>query len=76
MLTINGEQLEFYSRDSIESIRSLYGDPRFAQQLAFAPERHYTEARTRVYNEMYTGDWWWKVQVSHTLIIIPAIADK
>jgi hypothetical protein len=69
-LTVNGEPLEFYSRNVIESIRSLYGDLQFAQQLAFAPERHYTshERTTRIYNEMYTGDWWWKVQVSHTLI--------
>jgi hypothetical protein len=69
-LTVNGDPLEFYSRDVIESIRCLYGDPQFAQQLAFAPERHYTshERTTRVYSEMYTGDWWWKVQVSHTLI--------
>jgi hypothetical protein len=69
-LTVDGESLEFYSRDAIASIRSLYGDPQFAQQLAFAPERHYTshERTTRIYNEMYTGDWWWKVQVSNTLI--------
>jgi hypothetical protein len=69
-LTVNGEPLEFYSRDAIEAIKCLYGDPRFAQHLVFAPERHYTshERATRIYNEMYTGDWWWKVQVSHTLI--------
>jgi hypothetical protein len=68
-LTINGEPLEFYSRDAIECIRCLYGDPRFAQHLAFAPERHYTsyERTTRIYNEIYTGDWWWKVQVRPTL---------
>ena len=69
-LTVNGEPLEFYSRDVIESIQCLYADPRFAQHLAFAPERHYTsyECTTRIYNEMYTGDWWWKVQVRYTLI--------
>ena len=62
--------MEFYSRDVIDSIRSLYGDPRFAQHMAFAPERHYTshERTTRIYNEMYTGDWWWTVQVSYTPI--------
>jgi hypothetical protein len=69
-LTVDGEPLEFYSRDVIESIRCLYSDPRFAQHLVFAPERHYTsnECTTRIYNEMYTGDWWWKVQVRYTLI--------
>jgi hypothetical protein len=64
-LTINGKPLEFYSRDAIECIRYLYGNPRFAQHLAFAPEWHYTsyECTTCIYNEIYTGDWWWKVQV-------------
>lgn len=64
-LTIGQEHLEFYYRDVIECIRSLYGDPRFMDQLAFSPERHYTshERTCRIYNEMYTGDWWWSVQV-------------
>ena len=65
-LTVNGEPLEFYSRDVIECIRCLFGDPQFAQHLAVAPERHYTghERTTRIYNKIHTGDWWWKVQVS------------
>ena len=65
VLDIGGEELEFYYRDVLECIRSLYGDPSWAQEMAFAPERHYTShARTsRVYNELYTSDWWWTVQV-------------
>jgi hypothetical protein len=35
---IGDERLEFHSRDIIECIRSLYGDPQFTQDLAFAPE--------------------------------------
>ena|SRR6266567_314903 len=57
-LTVDGEPLKFYSRDVIESIQCLYGDPQFAQHLAFAPKQHYTSHKctTYVYNEMYTGD--------------------
>ena len=67
ILDIGDEQLEFYSRDVLECIRSLYGDPSWAQDMAFAPERHYTShTRTsRLYNEMYTSDWWWTVQVRY-----------
>ena len=72
---IGDECLEFYCRDALECIRSLYGDPEFAQDLTFAPERHYTsdERTSRLYNEMYTGDWWWAVQVRKPglIIIIP-----
>jgi len=64
-LLIGEERLEFYYRDVIECIRSLYGDPEFVQDLVFAPERHYTstECTCRIYNEMHMGDWWWMVQV-------------
>jgi hypothetical protein len=71
-LIIGHENLEFHHRDAIECIRSLYGDPHFAHQLAFAPERHYTSSdRTcHIYDEMYTGDWWWSVQVRHQILVI------
>lgn len=64
-LIIGKERLEFYYRDVLESIRSLLGDPQYAQELVFAPERHYTchERKSRVYHEMYTCDWWWTIQV-------------
>ena len=38
VLDIGDEQLEFYSRDVLKCIRSLYGDPSWAQEMAFAPE--------------------------------------
>ena len=64
-LSIGNERLEFYCRDAMECIRSLYGDPRFAQDLIFTPERHYTSTERvhRIYNEIHTADWWWSVQV-------------
>lgn len=62
---VGDEELEFYCRDVMQSIQALYGDPRFADHLVFAPERHYTsqERNCRIYNEMHTGNWWWMVQV-------------
>ncbi|KAN0140483.1 hypothetical protein V8E53_001692 [Lactarius tabidus] len=53
-LTIGEETLTFYFRDVMQCIRALYGDPEFACDLVFAPERCY----------MHTGDWWWAVQTS------------
>ncbi|KAH9043546.1 hypothetical protein EDB83DRAFT_2227861 [Lactarius deliciosus] len=65
-LDIGGERLQFHYREIIPSIQAIFGNPEFARELVFAPERHYTDAeRTcRVYNEMYTADWWWSVQTS------------
>ncbi|KAN0141530.1 hypothetical protein V8E53_000775 [Lactarius tabidus] len=63
---IGGETLEFYFRDILSCIRSIYSDPAFAQDLIFAPEQHYTdhERTEHVYSEMHTGDWWWAVQTT------------
>ena len=64
-LLIGQERLEFYCRDILECIQSLFGDPQYAEDLVFAPERHYTnhERKSRLYHEMYTCDWWWTIQV-------------
>ena len=64
-LIIGGEHLEFHCWDILECIRSLYGDPQFAQDLVFVPERHYTgpDRTCCIYSEMHTGNWWWKAQV-------------
>jgi len=64
-VSFGGVRLEFYSRDIMKCIGALYGDPQFAQDLVFAPEQHYTsqERTCQIYNEIHTGDWWWKVQV-------------
>ncbi|KAI0055041.1 hypothetical protein BV25DRAFT_1816184 [Artomyces pyxidatus] len=63
-VTVEGESFEFHYRDPLACIRALYGDPDFTPHMVYAPERHYVDAdRTvRVYNEMHTGKWWWRVQ--------------
>ncbi len=65
---IGKEKLQFHFCDILHCIRVLYGDPEFARDLVFAPERHYVdcERTQRVYSEMYTGDWWWTIQVRNT----------
>ncbi|KAN0106946.1 hypothetical protein V8E52_010654 [Russula decolorans] len=65
VLHIENEHLDFYCRDMLQCIRTLYGDPAFAQELALSPVQVYTDAEKtcRVVNEMHTGDWWWSIQV-------------
>jgi len=64
-LLISQERLHFHYRDALECIRSLFGDPQYAQDLVFAPERHYTshERESHLYHKMYACDWWWTIQV-------------
>jgi hypothetical protein len=54
-----------YSRDILECIKALYSDADFAKHLLLKPERHYklNDRNQRIYDDMYTGEWWWQVQV-------------
>ena len=67
-IVIEGETFEVYFRNIMDCIASLYGNPKFAPHLIFAPERHYSdEDKTcRIYHDMYTGRWWWETQVHIT----------
>jgi hypothetical protein len=60
------EELELWMRDPVACIRELMGNPAFDGSMAYAPEKVYTdpEGRTRRYDEMWTADWWWDMQVS------------
>ncbi|KAF9777395.1 hypothetical protein BJ322DRAFT_1102350 [Thelephora terrestris] len=64
-VTLAGQTYEFYHRDILQCIRTLYGDPELANFLVHAPERHFTgpDKETRMYSEMHTGKWWWTRQV-------------
>ncbi|KAF8258701.1 hypothetical protein EI94DRAFT_1707758 [Lactarius quietus] len=44
--------------------RTLFRNPDFAPHLLFAPKRHYAdeEKSERMYHDMNTGSWWWKMQ--------------
>ncbi|KAF8257045.1 hypothetical protein EI94DRAFT_1709737 [Lactarius quietus] len=63
---IGGESLELYFQDILSCIQLIYGDPAFAQDLVVSPEQHYADQEWTecVYSKMYTGDWWWAVQMS------------
>jgi hypothetical protein len=52
-------------RDILAVIRQLIGARRFKYCMHYVPEQHWTlrERKSRVYDEMWTGDWWWRMQV-------------
>ncbi|GLB43865.1 putative zn-finger domain-containing protein [Lyophyllum shimeji] len=58
------EDLELWRRDPIDCIKELMGNPAFKEYLAYAPERVYTdkEGANRIFDEMWTGNWWWETQ--------------
>jgi hypothetical protein len=60
------EELELWRRDPVECVRELIGNPSFRMAMKFAPERLFEDSskKVRIYNEAWTGDFWWEIQVS------------
>ncbi|KAJ7261447.1 hypothetical protein C8J57DRAFT_1232312 [Mycena rebaudengoi] len=60
--------VELWHRDPVECARELLGNPMFTNQ-EYVPRRVFKNRDSnsgaysnRVYSEMWTADWWWKVQ--------------
>ncbi|KAF8120405.1 hypothetical protein EV363DRAFT_1407675 [Boletus edulis] len=58
------EEVELWLRDPVECIRELMADPTFRDDVCFEPQQAFDdqEGRTRRYDEMWTGEWWWEMQ--------------
>ncbi|QRV78328.1 helix loop helix DNA-binding domain protein [Ceratobasidium sp. AG-Ba] len=67
-ILVTGDQddeiLDLWKRDIVEMIKMLLRDPRFIPHTRYAPERHYRSEtkQDRVYDEMWSGRWWWRMQ--------------
>ncbi|KAG1773500.1 hypothetical protein EDD22DRAFT_976106 [Suillus occidentalis] len=64
-ILVAGKAFDVYCRDTLECVRTLYGDPEFAPYLVFVPEQHYTDQdeTDRLYHDLHTGKWWWQTQI-------------
>jgi hypothetical protein len=61
------EIVEMWFRDPVDCVRELLGNPAF-KKLCYEPYRIFKtfvdkEYRDREFNEMWTADWWWEIQV-------------
>jgi hypothetical protein len=58
--------VELWHQDILGIIRELLENHTYGKDLVFAPREEWnnTECTERKYNEMWTGDWWLKLQVS------------
>jgi hypothetical protein len=60
------EEVELWRRDPVECVRELIGNPAFKDYISYVPEKAYRdeEGKERIYDEMWTGNWWSDIQVS------------
>jgi len=56
-------QVEFWKRDALEVLKDMVGDVRLAPNMTWSPKKLYNADRTRLYGELWSGDWWWNKQV-------------
>jgi Plavaka transposase len=60
------EKLELWRRDPVECVRELLGNPGLKNHMKYAPVQVYEdlEGNNRIFDEMWTADWWWNTQVN------------
>ena len=58
--------LVLYYRDGLEVFKHIFGNPDFKNSMSFIPQKIYVdhEKETRIYTEIFTGDWAWEAQAS------------
>ncbi|KAG1792002.1 uncharacterized protein HD556DRAFT_1432737 [Suillus plorans] len=58
------EELELWLRDPVDCIRELMGNSEFKNMVSYTPERVFAdeEGKTCMFDEMWTGEWWWEMQ--------------
>jgi hypothetical protein len=69
-----------YYRDIIECVKLLLRHPPFRDSLIYSPIRQYNSFDERVYGDLHSADWWWRVQEGlpqgSTIIPIICASDK
>ena len=60
------ETIQLWKWDPVECVKELIGNPAFWEKLRYSPQRAYEdkEGKSHIFDEMWTGDWWWNLQVS------------
>jgi len=67
--TMMTEDLELWKRDPVECVKELIGNPAFKKLVSYVPQRAYVDKAglKRIFDEMWTADWWWDTQVLYTV---------
>ena len=62
------EEFMFRYRNSLDAVKTLLGDPALAKDIVYRPKRIFRRQENgqnlRTLHDMWTGDWWWELQVS------------
>lgn len=57
----------YYFRDPTLVIKHIFKQPAYRDFLAYKPVKEFNEKGSRIYSELYSGDWMWEQQVCEKL---------
>ena len=57
------EAVSYYFKDSLAILQEILENKELADQCTYAPKREYNSEGERIYTDMYSGDFWWNMQV-------------
>ena len=69
----SSEVLELWVRDPVDCIKELIGNPAFAEHMRYSPVKKWRGSRNpkhQIYDEAWTGDWWWNTQVCTVMVCL------
>jgi len=69
---------QVYCRNVLEVVKYLFGNPMFAEEMHYRAEKVFDANGKRLYNEIWTSDWWWEVQskLPNGATVIPIILNS
>ena len=67
-VNIEGKATPFWYRNPIAAVRYILEHPWFKAHLSYVPVKHMDSSGKRIYAEMWTADWWWKMQASFLVL--------
>ena len=60
--TFEMESGTLWTRNVLQCIQLLLGHLPFGEHTVYGPMKIFDSSGRRIYNEIYTGDWWWGAQ--------------
>lgn len=66
------QMVEFWKRNTLDSVKMLLFNKKLAQEMHWAPEKHWISRKKgkRRYGDMHKSKWWWRMQVCRPCILL------
>jgi len=66
----DSDMVSFWYRDPVECIEFLLQQPAYRDHMVYAPMHEHNEVGERMFSEINTGNWWWRIQVSPSSVTV------